>query len=39
LHFSHIRRTLARTFMADKFVAADGHAFDKDRENGGSHKI
>jgi hypothetical protein len=32
LHFSHIRRTLARTFMIDKLVAATDHAFDR---NGG----
>jgi hypothetical protein len=34
LHFSHIRRTLARTFMMDKLVAATGHAFDWNGGNG-----
>jgi hypothetical protein len=39
LHFSHIRRTLARTFMIDKLVAATDHAFDRTEGFGGSSKI
>jgi hypothetical protein len=39
LHFSHIRRTLARTFMMNKLVAATDHAFDRIGGVGGSSRI